>query len=536
MSFFEKIVFKTFLILALCCFAVSSAFADTTHKFYTTLDGGGYCNISPDAFTQQTFTWWILNPSVGSTFYRPSYDGSQLNNAELYIRYSKSYYNENTKTWGPPSSQEPVHVGRERTHTCPDNTQFVLDGCNASCVVDPCQAKQGLTFTKEVTCGTVTCINQGLITGTPPNLSCSKGIGIWTPAPAQTTSFEECSGTLLNANIPSQGQLAQTIVPEDALGKSSTTAYCSATYTYTGSTGTSAENPDLVNLSFSGVIPTTEDGQCPAGYKKGSFALGEQDPNNPNNQYICIPDSGSPTDPTDPPPINCATGTHYDAATDKCVPDTNTGGGDNNNGGDSGTGDNNTGGGGGGGGGGGSGGSGSSGGEGQGDEADSNPNDGINSGADGKQSTGKCAAGENCSYTSSTSCQTPPACTGDVLQCGLILEQYKTKCEMVKNFGSVPNDVQTAADGLGEEVTDNQDINSWKGTTKGYTETLRSLAVPSSSSCNISNIQLNILSKTVEIPLAQFCPFFELIRLLLNITVDLVVLRIISKAILSAPV
>jgi hypothetical protein len=64
---------------------------------------------------------------------------------------------------------------------------------------------------------------------------------------------------------------------------------------------------------------------------------------------------------------------------------------------------------------------------------------------------------------------------------------------------------------------------------------IKQLALPSNSSCSITNIQLNILSKPVEIPLSQFCPFFELIRLLLNITVDLVVLRIISRAVLSTP-
>ena len=115
-------------------------------------------------------------------------------------------------------------------------------------------------------------------------------------------------------------------------------------------------------------------------------------------------------------------------------------------------------------------------------------------------------------------------------------ESYKAKCAILEQIGSVPEDIQNAADEMGEANTGNADITSWGNATSGYINTLKNLAVPSTSACAISNIQLEILAKPVQIPLSQFCPFFELIRLLLNITVDLVVIRIVSRAVLSSPV
>lgn len=492
MSLKYKLLFNTFLVLALC-FLTLNSFASTQNNYYLNNTYSDLCTISFDDMCSAVAARKGNEASYRCDSYSVYYQ---------IIKKTTDFYG----NAGDVQNFDQPHGMNQRSLTCPDNTSFNLDRdtCTATCQTqDPCAQTKDVEENLSIQCGIMSCKAGATVEdlGAGVGMACSSGVGTFIPSSIPLKIKRgECEFVQSGAAEDPQDLGDVRGNSEDKGGQNAPT-YCDVTYKGTGKKWVDTETPPTNktgdpannNAPFRpSLAAPNEDGGCNDGWTLGQV----------NGANVCAApyagqdgggDGGSSGGDgscsiTGQTKVNgvCQCPTGQSPSGSQCVANNGTGGGDDGSGTGTGTG------------------TGTGEGEGQG------------------------------TYTGSNKCVQAPACSGDVVQCGLMAEQYKSKCEMLEQLGSVPDDVKQAANELGEEVTDNQDINGMKQAVTGYMNTLQSLVVPSNSACVISNIQLQILAKTIEIPLAQFCPFFELIRLMLNITIDLLVLRIVSRAVLSA--
>lgn len=507
------------LIIAFLFLALSSlSHATKTYYYYSTPKN--FCSSVPDTVCQS----YNRSDSVSSLTYAGQYN---INNNEGYLTCGFNsvqfdYFGpgkHHTQYFQPPFPN--IAHALKNQIVCQDTDQFVLDGCNAKCIADPCAALKDQLFTKEVTCGTVSCVNGGIIQGTPPNLSCSKGVGIWTPTPAQATSNNQCSGTFVSANTPSVGELSQTIVSNTGIGQSSTTAYCDAVYRYTGSSGIDDSLPrDLVNLSFTGLVPTTEDGQCPDGYKKGSYSYGENSP----TQWTCIPDTptenqctaplikdnnGQCVDPKDAG--QCEAGQVRDAS-GACVTPNPDGGGSGDSG-DSG-----------------SGGSGNSGGTG-GTGGTGGNNDGSNNDPNSlpEKTKGELGSGSKATASTAEGCTTAPPCSGDPLQCASFIQDWKQNCQMMSISQGDADKANTLATASNNEFKQAKTEQEQKVT--GFFGDFKNTANASLSSGQCpDNVNLSVMGKQMTLKFSESCFFWRLLRALVIASAYLAAASIVFRS------
>ena len=307
MSASHRFIFSTFLFLALCCFAVSSAFAATTHVFYKDLTGTnqcalGYSGFCATAFSRVTRKYQYRYVQEGCDYFGYS---------DINVRYSETppsygptglYYDNATK------SIDHVTSAQKMTHTCNDGEKFELIGCTAQCVADPCNALKDQEFSGASACGSFSCN-----TGTLQNGTCD-GKVLLTGAASTVTDTNKCIGSLVSNN------LTNAFYKTTDNGKASGTAYCSATYKYTGISDTQAPDPlSLAALALYQAVPLPDDGICPADKPQPTNINGidacidNKLPDSPcpvqgekpNSNGVCVsPDD--PTypddDPTDPTP------------------------------------------------------------------------------------------------------------------------------------------------------------------------------------------------------------------------------------------
>lgn len=525
MSAFYRFIFSTFLFLALTCFAASSAFA-TKDYFYSKHSATNTCFTTHQEVCAKHISY--LEPLYPAVEF--NLESCNLSHPDIDITYSKDeiqqQYNVTTGTWGPvpvhsPSDGQYRLIGNRFKLTCQDNEQMKLEGCTAQCVPDDgCSTKRDQTVELEEICGLSQCPTGSTFSTTEKSCKNSKGATVPAqsvysiPAAGQTESFQGCEVV----SQPSPDAAGRGYFKDEELGSGELTTYCPVTYKYTGNKGsdspdtgqntpsTDATSPSLEDIPKlpPGLYLPEADGGCKSGDSFGQYGAGD------SSIDVCVPgsdgsgdgDSGATCPATGQIKVNgtcqCTT-SGYVVKNGVCsAPDSN---------------------------------------------PDPNPNpDGttcpnnLPKNPDGSCPSANTTGSGGGSYTASEKCAKAPTCSGDVVQCGLMQESHKAKCDLLEQIGSVPDDVKNAADSLGEAVTDNANINGWAQTTNGYMNILQGLLIPSNSSCNITDIKLQVLAKEINIPLIQFCPFFELVKLLLNITVDLVVIRIVSRAVLSSNV
>jgi FlaG/FlaF family flagellin (archaellin) len=515
----KNIFIKTFLFLAFGFFLASSAFASKTLYYYKS-DSNSVCNLQMSSIC--TYTASLLN-AVDPTHYKYSGCFLDSNSVGLDVTAAQTSTNHSTgvttTNWIPYGS---ASAGSRLSKECNDSDVLTLTGCTATCAPDPCMAKKGQTVELEEVCGLSQCPTGATFSTTEqvckkPNGATVPALSVYSiPAAGQTESFEGCE--VVSQSSPDAAGRGY-FKPQE-LGSGELTTYCPVIYKYTGEKGSDspdtgqntpsndANSPSLDDVPKlpPGLYLPKSDGGCDAGDAHGQFGAGDAAID------VCVPGSNSSGDGNGDSGGTCpATGQIKVNGTCQCTtsgyvvkngvcsaPDSN---------------------------------------------PDPNPNpDGttcpnnLPKNPDGSCPSANTTGSGGGSYTASEKCAKAPTCSGDVVQCGLMQESHKAKCDLLEQIGSVPDDVKNAADSLGEAVTDNANINGWAQTTNGYMNILQGLLIPSNSSCNITDIKLQVLAKEINIPLIQFCPFFELVKLLLNITVDLVVIRIVSRAVLSSNV
>lgn len=505
MSFFEKIVFKTFLILALICFCISSAFADTTYYYYRTIETPQFCNVDKGKVCASgkpaTFPADCESPSVSCD---PNTEGNFLHKTTCTNSDGSTY----------PREISSFNKYTKQSKICKDGEKFVLDGCTASCVVDPCKQLQGLQFTKsDVQCGTASCPSGSVFDGSASGMYCKPSKGLISPAPAQSAvdPATACAGTLDNV-APSSFK-----IKSSAIGSSSATLYCTATYINSGSSSlVSPDETGLASISFMDVTETTEDGPCPPNTTKGSYALGDG-----TTKWICVKDSGSEPDPTDPNPTTCPTGQHKDA-TGQCVPDTtpppdsdgdgtpdseddspNGGGGGSNCNAQTGLGCNNP-------------------------NPDSDTDgDGIPDKDDSMTDSDGDGDADKGDYYSDN-CEKTPNCTADPVQCAILRNQWKANCEANRPMSQGEKDLVSSA--LSKQETENATASSEFSNKVNQIindNALFSTSTSTTVAC-IPDKQVPIFgSFSVTVKYSLLCPYFSLLRNMLILVAYMFAARIV---------
>lgn len=243
----KKILIKTFLILALGCFWSSSAFADTTYKYFDDANYKCYLDIQAACGAR------LSKESASYATMTPPRTVSLLSCSEIYPQYKVrvSYANPTTGVISSTDSAVTAIVNT-KYKTCPAGETFKLEGCTATCVPDPCASLKDQEFSGASACGSFACN-----TGTLQNGTCD-GKVVLSGASSTVTDTNKCIGTLVS------NDLTKAYYKKEDNGKSSGTAYCSATYKYIGASDTSEPTPlDLSLLSLYQAVPLPDDGVCP---------------------------------------------------------------------------------------------------------------------------------------------------------------------------------------------------------------------------------------------------------------------------------
>lgn len=498
------------LLIAFLFLAFSSvSFASKTYYYYSSTINT--CSAVPDTLCTS------LNTSDASMSL--TYAGQYLNrgndgitcgfNRTLYNYYGTGQHLNQTFSGSYPTT---IH-GVKNQIVCQDSDQFVLEGCNAKCVPDPCALLTGQVFSQTVACGTVSCASGGTLVNNGSGAACSKG-GFWRPEPLQSASKDECSGTLKPMQEPNSPY-----IPESSVGASSSVIYCTVDYTYTGGRGNPYSTPsNLTSLFYSDAIPTTENGTCPANTVKGQF--GAPDPVTGQAPWYCIPDNSTPNQCTAPKikdnngqcvdpkdAAQCQAGQVRDASGACVTPNPNGGGsGDSGGSGSGGSGDS-----------GGTGGTGGTGGN----------NDGSNSDPNSlpEKTKGELGSGSKATASTAEGCTTAPPCSGDPLQCAAFVQDWKQNCQMMSVSQGDADKANTLATASNNEFKQTKTQQEQKVT--GFFNDFKTSANASTTSQCPNDINLPVMGKSITLKLSQTCDFWRFLRILIIASAYLAAARIV---------
>lgn len=147
-----------------------------------------------------------------------------------------------------------------------------------------------------------------------------------------------------------------------------------------------------------------------------------------------------------------------------------------------------------------------------------------------KNVSGVCAAAG--SYSGSNKCLTPPTCSGDVVQCGFILQQWRSTCDLQEALIGLKEGEANKYDQVGTNSNDARVTAATGALTQKVNDIKGFLVPPSAGSCP-SDISITIMNKSIVLPISKLCPLFQLMRFLLHLIVNLLCLRILYSAFIT---
>lgn len=135
-------------------------------------------------------------------------------------------------------------------------------------------------------------------------------------------------------------------------------------------------------------------------------------------------------------------------------------------------------------------------------------------------------------YTGSDECDTPPACSGDTLTCGIILQNWRDICGLVK----VSEAQRTAAKAA--VTSGNSDYDTKRQAKEaevlGFFNDFKTSLSGSSSSAQVgscpSDFSFSLMGKSISIPFSRTCDFFRFLRTIVLIFSYLAAARIVYSA------
>lgn len=496
----KNIFLKTFLFLAFGFFGASSAFAsilyyyqDRNYSCYTTTQP--VCDVLFSSFDQANYKKTSCSASTGSVLlgYSQRVQTSVIDGVPTYA-------------W---LDQGTTYAGSRLSKECEGNDQITLQGCVATCAPDPCMAMKDKTVELEEICGLSQCPTGSTFSTTEKVCKNSKGATVPAqsvysiPAAGQTESFQGCEVV----SQPSPDAAGRGYFKDEELGSGELTTYCPVTYKYTGNKGsdspdtgqntpsTDATSPSLEDIPKlpPGLYLPEADGGCKSGDSFGQYGAGD------SAIGVCVPgsdgsgdgDSGATCPATGQIKVNgtcqCTT-SGYVVKNGACsAPDSN---------------------------------------------PDPNPNpDGttcpnnLPKNPDGSCPSANTTGSGGGSYTASEKCAKAPTCSGDVVQCGLMQEAHKSKCQLLETLTGMPDGLPEKLEKIGTASNDSR-IGAASGSA-GNALTQLSQKIGFANSACISDVSIQVMGKTIVIPLSQVCDLLKIIRLLLHLATYFFCLRLL---------
>ena len=142
---------------------------------------------------------------------------------------------------------------------------------------------------------------------------------------------------------------------------------------------------------------------------------------------------------------------------------------------------------------------------------------------------GKCVVDNTntpASATASGDCLSAPECSGDIIQCGLMHQQWQSGCDLQKSLTDIPEGGDIQYSEVGTDSSDTR-VTAATGLFSSHVDDVKSLlGVTSASSCP-ADMSIQLLNRAIVIPISKACPLFLLMRFLLNLIVNLACLRIL---------
>ena len=400
----------------------------------------------------------------------------------------------------------------ESTVTCPAGESLVMNGCVATCE-NVCQQRKDTIESLSVQCGSFQCPSGSKTVIYGGKIVCDKSPGSFSQSAVGASAIKD-SCELQAQALPDSFDINDARGLNSELGGQSQAGFCSVEYKYTGQKTTSPDTPTQeggmgFNVSY---LPRNPDGSCPTTHPTtGTF----------NGENICVADSAPPDDGAGA----CPTGQTRNTS-GVCAPSNGTGGdGD----GDAvcATGQVKN----------------ASGvcvaaGSGEGGDSEGCPLGQVKNAAgvcgapSVGGSSGTCTNGTGgCSANTTTECRTAPTCTGDPINCAILLQSWKNACLLiasptVEQQGDVTKsmtETDTALSGI---------KSTFQASLDSAMSTLPS-SIPTSAAC-ISDSAFRVLSLTIPIPLSKLCPYFQTMRSMLLLVAYLFAARIIFGSIGSS--
>lgn len=310
MSFFNKMIFKTFLFFSLMFFSLSSVYAKTLTYYSNAnfsqcgLQSAPICSDYASSINGNGRTYSVL-----SCYQTGGFLAVSLKETYVYQKSDGSTATEISTTSG--------NAGFVMTKECGANDQIVLDGCTATCVADPCAVKKGQRENISTQCGTLTC-SKGVTSLVGSAFVCSEGVGSFSPSsPSGNAVKDSCAMVGITSESPPT--LSEARAKTQDIGGSSVPMYCNYEYEYTGESGGQDSPTNAASLTFTGgATKMPADGICkdPTPLKGKLNGVDVCYPNTlpdspcpvagevPNSNGVCVgpndPTYPDPTKPTDP--------------------------------------------------------------------------------------------------------------------------------------------------------------------------------------------------------------------------------------------
>lgn len=145
-----------------------------------------------------------------------------------------------------------------------------------------------------------------------------------------------------------------------------------------------------------------------------------------------------------------------------------------------------------------------------------------------RNSLGKCVVDDvntPKSATASNDCLVSPECSGDIVQCGLIQQNWQTGCDLQKALTGMPDGLSDKLAKIGTSSNDSR-IGAASGSAENALTQLSQKIGFSNSACP-TDISIQVLSKSIVIPISQVCDLLKIIRLLLHLATYFFCLRML---------
>lgn len=129
-------------------------------------------------------------------------------------------------------------------------------------------------------------------------------------------------------------------------------------------------------------------------------------------------------------------------------------------------------------------------------------------------------------------CDVTPVCTGDAVQCGQLVQTWKSVCQVHEDLTKIDDSTQQKLDQLKSyDGSSDPTFASSESLLDSHLSDFEAIVSSEPSGQCLSDIHIAVLTASITIPLSQICGFLTFLKMLLHLGCDYIALRIIARAV-----